>query len=77
MITMLIQQGDLKWLCNKPIPTGHSCKLHCLWNDPQRVLKGLNTCAYQILNTSDNHRTQIVHFNWLKLCRPDKIYNKK
>ena len=63
--------GDLVWLHSNAVPRGQSRKFFCPWNGPHRVIQKLAECTYQIQDLQRNNRTQIVHFNRLKLCAPD------
>ena len=64
------QPADLVWLHSTVIPQGHSRKLHHPWTGPCRVIERISDSDYRIKGLRGRQRTQIVHYDRLKLCAP-------
>ena len=64
------QPADLVWLHSTVIPQGHSRKLHHPWTGPCRVIERISDSDYRIKGLRGRQRTQIVHYDLLKLCAP-------
>ena len=61
------QPADLVWLHSTVIPQGHSRKLHHPWTGPCRVIERISDSDYRIKGLCGRQRTQIVHYDRLKL----------
>ena len=64
------KEGDTVWLLDTVVDEGQSRKLHRFWKGPYQIVKKILDCDYHIKSLTDQFE-QIVHFNRLKLCKPE------
>ena len=60
---------DQVWLHNPVVPHGSSRKLHCPWQGPFKIVKGIGNVLYKIQNEKKLKKCRVVHFNQLKPFR--------
>ena len=68
--------GDLVWLHSSVVPHGSFRKLHHPWTGPFKIVKRLSDITYHIWSCRGRRRRLVVHFNHLKPCPDDMIFEE-